>query len=148
MVLFTKIMISCSQIQTRQQFMFRQSVTPGSMLCQHILLRYCTLHIWQQLLLQVWSLLILQPPSPCRAPSWASSFSSLGSAPSWALVCWPLSPSRVLAGCPPTKTLVRDTPGTTLWATERPAMAFSILAVLAGTSFTGQDTGPCTHCSS
>lgn len=58
---------------------------------------FYTLHIRQQftkylsfyfLLLQVWSLRTLRPPSPCRVPSWGSSSSSLGLAPSWAPVCW------------------------------------------------------------
>lgn len=64
-------------------------------------------------LLQVWSLPILQPLSQCRVPSWASSFSSLGLAPFLAPVFWLLSPSRRLAGCHPTKTLVRDAVGST-----------------------------------
>lgn len=61
------------------------------------------------LLLQVWNLRILQPPSPCRVPSWGSSSLSPGLAPLWATVYWQLSPSRQLVGCHPTKTSVRDT---------------------------------------
>lgn len=59
-------------------------------------------------LLQAWSLPILQPPSPCRVPSWGFSFSFLGLDPLWAPDCWLLSPSSQLAGCHPIETLVRD----------------------------------------
>lgn len=84
---------------------------------------FYTLHIRQQftkylsfyfLLLQVWSLRTLRPPGPCRVPSWGSSSSSLGLAPSWAPVCWQSFPWRQLAGCHHTKTLVRVTAARTL----------------------------------
>ena len=58
---------------------------------------------------QVWSLPILLLPSPCRVPSWDSSSSSLGLVPLLALACWLLFLSNQLAGCLPTKILVRVT---------------------------------------
>uniref|UniRef100_A0A7N4NSR8 Solute carrier family 15 member 3 n=1 Tax=Sarcophilus harrisii TaxID=9305 RepID=A0A7N4NSR8_SARHA len=48
---------------------------------------------------QVWSLPTRKRPAPCRAPSWASSTSCLGSAPCWARAWWPCCPSRQGAGC-------------------------------------------------
>ena len=75
---------------------------------------------------QVWSLPILLPPSPCRVPSWGSSSFSLGLAPLWALVCWLLCPSRRLAGCHPTETLVRDEKAYTLYLTTENLTCFLI----------------------
>lgn len=70
-------------------------------------------------LLQVWSLPILQPLNPCRAPSWGSSSFSLESAPLLARGCWLLSPSKRLAGCHHTKTLVRERGSITLYYAVR-----------------------------
>lgn len=84
--------------------------------------------------LQVWSLPILLHPSPCRVPSWGSSSFSLGLAPLLALACWLLCPSRRLAGCHPTETLVREKEAYTLYVTTESLTCFLVSHSLICTS--------------